>query len=112
VYDGVGSATIDRSLAALRPRGVLVLYGAAGEQPVEVARLNTGSTFPTRPTLVHYVATARICSCARATCAAGSPTGRSMTASAPPIRSRTRAAQEDLESPRTTGKLLFAVDRV
>jgi len=29
VYDGVGKATFARSLAALRPRGMLVLYGAA-----------------------------------------------------------------------------------
>src|SRR5213078_3567816 len=27
VYDGVGQATFDSSLAALRPRGMLVLYG-------------------------------------------------------------------------------------
>ncbi|HET8653623.1 MAG TPA: zinc-binding dehydrogenase, partial [Gaiellaceae bacterium] len=29
VYDGVGAATFDESLASLRPRGDLVLYGAA-----------------------------------------------------------------------------------
>jgi NADPH2:quinone reductase len=52
VYDGVGQATFDRSLAALRPRGVLVLFGAASGQPgpFEINRLNAGSTFLTRPT--------------------------------------------------------------
>ena len=29
VYDGIGAATFDESLAALRPRGYMVLYGAA-----------------------------------------------------------------------------------
>jgi NADPH2:quinone reductase len=59
VYDGVGQATFDRSLAALRPRGMLVLYGAASgpAPPFEIMRLNAGSTFLTRPTLHHYVAT-------------------------------------------------------
>jgi len=59
VYDGVGQATFDASLAALRPRGYLVLYGASSGPvpPFDPQRLNTGgSLFLTRPTLVHYVA--------------------------------------------------------
>ena len=59
VYDGVGKDTFDDSLAALRPRGMMVLYGAASGQvpPVDPQRLNTGgSLFLTRPTLVHYIA--------------------------------------------------------
>jgi NADPH:quinone reductase len=61
VYDGVGQATFDDSLAALRPRGMMVLYGAASGQvpPVDPQRLNSGgSLFLTRPTLVHYIADA------------------------------------------------------
>jgi NADPH:quinone reductase len=61
VYDGVGQATFDNSLAALRPRGMLVVYGAASGQvpPFDIQRLNSGgSLFLTRPTLAHYVATA------------------------------------------------------
>jgi NADPH2:quinone reductase len=56
VYDGIGAATFDDSLAALRPRGVMVLYGAASGQPppLEIAKLNAGSLFLTRPTLNHY----------------------------------------------------------
>ncbi|HLI38498.1 MAG TPA: quinone oxidoreductase [Streptosporangiaceae bacterium] len=60
VYDGVGKATFDDSLAALRPRGMMVLYGGASGQvpPFDPQRLNSGgSLFLTRPTLVHYVAT-------------------------------------------------------
>jgi len=59
VYDGVGKATFDNSLAALRPRGMMVLYGGSSGQvpPFDVQRLNTGgSLFLTRPTLVHYMA--------------------------------------------------------
>ncbi|MEA2243830.1 MAG: NADPH:quinone reductase [Solirubrobacteraceae bacterium] len=56
VYDGIGAATFDESLAALRPRGYMVLYGAASGQPppVEIAKLNAGSLFLTRPTLTHH----------------------------------------------------------
>jgi NADPH:quinone reductase len=59
VYDGVGQATFDDSLASLRPRGMLVVYGAASGQvpPFDIQRLNSGgSLFATRPTLAHYVA--------------------------------------------------------
>ena len=59
VYDGVGKDTFDHSLAALRPRGMMVLYGASSGPvpPLDPQRLNSGgSLFLTRPTLVHYVA--------------------------------------------------------
>ena len=59
VYDGVGKDTFDDSLAALRRRGMMVLYGAASGQvpPFDIQRLNRGgSLFLTRPTLVHYIA--------------------------------------------------------
>ena len=60
VYDGVGRATFEASLASLRPRGMLALFGAASGQvpPFDLQRLNpAGSLFVTRPTLVHYTAT-------------------------------------------------------
>jgi NADPH2:quinone reductase len=59
VYDGVGQATFDDSLASLRRRGMLVVYGAASGQvpPFDIQRLNSGgSLFATRPTLAHYIA--------------------------------------------------------
>lgn len=59
VFDGVGQATFEASLAALRPRGMMVLYGAASGPvpPFDPQRLNSaGSLFLTRPTLAHYVA--------------------------------------------------------
>ncbi|WP_460866928.1 quinone oxidoreductase family protein [Rhodococcus aerolatus] len=59
VYDGVGASTFDASLASLRRRGTLALFGAASGPvpPVDPQRLNAaGSVFLTRPTLAHYVA--------------------------------------------------------
>ena len=61
-YDSVGRDTFDASLASLRPRGMMVLYGqASGPVPaVDPQRLNRGgSLFLTRPSLVHYTATAQ-----------------------------------------------------
>lgn len=59
VYDGVGRTTFDESLASLRPRGILALYGAASGKvpPFDPQRLQGGgSLFLTRPTLAHYIA--------------------------------------------------------
>ena len=59
-YDGVGAATFDASLASLRPRGLMVLFGGASGQvpPFDIQRLNSaGSLYLTRPTLAHHVAT-------------------------------------------------------
>jgi NADPH2:quinone reductase len=60
VYDGVGKATFDDSLKALRRRGLMVLYGAAsGPVPtVDPLRLMTGgSLYLTRPVLADYIVT-------------------------------------------------------
>ncbi|MEV0292310.1 quinone oxidoreductase [Nocardia sp. NPDC050710] len=57
VYDGVGKSTFEASLASLRIRGTLALFGAASGPvpPFDLQRLNpAGSLFVTRPTLVHY----------------------------------------------------------
>jgi len=59
VYDGVGAATFEGSLASLRPRGTLALFGASSGPvpPFDPQRLNkAGSLFLTRPTLAHYLA--------------------------------------------------------
>ena len=60
VYDGVGQATFEGSLKALRPRGLLALFGAASGPvpPFDLQRLNqAGSLLVTRPALGHFVAT-------------------------------------------------------
>jgi NADPH:quinone reductase len=59
VFDGVGKDTFDSGLSALRPRGMMVLFGGSSGQvpPFNPQRLNSaGSLFLTRPTLVHYIA--------------------------------------------------------
>jgi NADPH2:quinone reductase len=59
VYDSVGRTTFEQSLAALRPRGMLVLYGqsSGAVPPFDPQVLNArGSLFLTRPTLLHYSA--------------------------------------------------------
>lgn len=113
VYDGVGKATFDDSLASLKPRGMLVLYGAASGQvpPFDLQRLNqAGSVYVTRPSLVHYIAT-REELLSRATTlfadiAAGLITieigGRY------PLDA-VGEAQQDLASRRTTGKLIITI---
>jgi NADPH:quinone reductase len=61
VFDGVGKSTFDASLASLRPRGGLALFGGASGQvpPFDPQLLNrAGSVFLTRPTLAHYTASA------------------------------------------------------
>lgn len=60
VYDGVGAATFESSLASLRPRGTLALFGSASGRvpPFDLQRLaELGSLFVTRPVLPHFVRT-------------------------------------------------------
>ncbi len=60
VYDGVGRTTFDGSLASLRPRGLLALFGQASGPvpPFDLQRLNAGgSLMVTRPSLAHFTAT-------------------------------------------------------
>lgn len=61
VYDGVGQATFEASLEALRTRGTLVLFGqsSGAVPPVDPQRLNQGgSLYLTRPSLAHYASDA------------------------------------------------------
>ncbi|MEB7505881.1 quinone oxidoreductase [Arthrobacter koreensis] len=61
VFDGVGKATFDGSLASLRPRGMMVLFGGASGQvpPFDIQRLNAlGSLYLTRPTIRDYLLSA------------------------------------------------------
>lgn len=60
VYDSVGKATLRDSLASLRARGMLVLFGNASGRPdpIDPTELQRrGSLFVTRPVLNDYVAT-------------------------------------------------------
>jgi NADPH:quinone reductase len=111
VYDGVGKDTFDDSLAALRPRGMMVLYGAASGQvpPLDPQRLNSaGSLFLTRPTLAHYIADP-----AELQWRAGEVLDQVASGELDvriggsyPLADAARA-QQDLAARRTTGKLLL-----
>jgi NADPH2:quinone reductase len=110
VYDGVGASTFDAGLDALRPRGTMVLYGAAsGPVPaVETARLAAKSLFLTRPSLGHYTAT-REELLARAGFVLGLVADGRLDVRIGgryPLE-QARQAHEDLETRRTTGKLLL-----
>lgn len=58
-YDGVGLTTQEASLDSLARRGFYVLYGQASGAPpaVPAKRLNAGSLYFTRPTVVDHIVT-------------------------------------------------------
>jgi NADPH2:quinone reductase len=111
VYDGVGKTTFEGSLDALRPRGMLALFGASSGPvpPFDLARLaQKGSLFVTRPTLGDYVATPDELR-RRATDvfdAIASGELRLRVEHVYPLENAT-LAHADLEGRRTTGKLLL-----
>jgi NADPH2:quinone reductase len=111
VYDGVGAATFDGSLSALRPRGHMVLYGAASGRvaPLDPLRLQAGgSLYLTRPSLPHYIATRE------ELLQRSGDVFTWITAGELAVRigaryplQEARRAQEDLQARRTTGKLVL-----
>jgi NADPH2:quinone reductase len=111
VYDGVGATTFDASLSVVRRRGVLALFGAASGPvpPVDPQRLNRqGSIYLTRPKLGDFVATpeelrARADDLFQAVLAGALDVRVGATYAIDDVR----AAHEDLEGRRTTGKLLL-----
>ena len=111
VYDGVGKDTFEASLGALRPRGMLVSFGNASGPvpPFAPLRLSAaGSLFLTRPTLGNYIVARQELEW-RADdlfrwIQEGSLTVR-IGATFP--LGEAGEAQSDLESRKTTGKLLL-----
>jgi NADPH:quinone reductase len=110
-YDGVGAATFEASLASLRQRGYLVVYGASsgpvGQFDVE-RLLPAGSVYLTRPTLGHYTRNRKEL-LDRATELLGLTAAGRLTVHVGgrfPLRDAARAHRE-LEARRTSGKLLL-----
>jgi NADPH:quinone reductase len=111
VYDSVGRTTFDKSLNCVRPRGLLVLFGASSGPvpPFDLIQLSTrGSKFVTRPTLGHYIATR-----AELEWRAGDVLGWAAKGELK-LRSehvyplvKAAQAQIDLEQRKTTGKILL-----
>ncbi len=111
VYDSVGKSTFEKSLEVLRPRGIMVLFGGSSGAvpPFDLIRLATlGSLYVTRPTLKDYVAT-RADLEARANAVLQSVARGTLKLRIEHIYPLTDAAHahRDLESRKTTGKLLL-----
>jgi NADPH2:quinone reductase len=111
VYDSVGRTTFDQSMKSLAPRGTLVLFGGSSGPvpPFDPQLLNQrGSLYLTRPKLENYVATRE-----ELMARAGDVLGWVLDGSLKlrifreyPL-AEAAAAHRDLESRKTTGKLLL-----
>jgi NADPH2:quinone reductase len=111
VYDSVGKTTFEGSLRCLRPRGMLVLFGASSGPvpPIDPILLYTsGSLFLTRPSLVHYVRTREELNVRSADVFQRLERGdlRVRIHQTFPLAEAARA-QEELQSRRTTGKVVL-----
>jgi NADPH2:quinone reductase len=110
-YDGVGKDTFDGSLSVLKPRGMLVLYGASSGPvpPFDPQRLSAaGSVYLTRPRLGAYVATREELDWRAGELFAAITDGSLKVAiGARYPLSEARQAHEALQGRRTTGKVLL-----
>jgi NADPH2:quinone reductase len=111
VYDSVGKTTFEKGLNVLRPRGYMVLFGGSSGAvpPFDLIQLSQkGSLYVTRPTLVHYTATRedleRRSGDVFGMIAAGKLKLR--IEHTYPLKDAAQA-HRDLESRKTTGKLLL-----
>jgi NADPH:quinone reductase len=111
VYDSVGRTTFDKSLNVLRPRGMMVLFGASsGAVPPfdPIVLMQKGSLFLTRPTLNHYTTTREELT-KRAEAVFAMVGARKLKVRMEHIYKLADAqrAHRDLEGRKTTGKLLL-----
>jgi NADPH:quinone reductase len=111
VYDSVGKSTFEKSLEVLRPRGMMVLFGGSSGAvpPFDLIRLSTmGSLYVTRPTLKDYIATRADLEARAADVfnAVADGTLKLRLEYSYPLVDAAHA-HRDLESRKTTGKLLL-----
>jgi len=111
VYDSVGKSTFEQSLQCLRPRGIVVLFGGASGAvpPFDLIRLSTmGSLYVTRPTLKDYTVSRSDLEVRAKDVFDGVASG-TLKLRLEHIYPLPDAAQahRDLESRKTTGKLLL-----
>jgi NADPH2:quinone reductase len=111
VYDSVGKTTFEKGLNVLRPRGMMVLFGGSSGAvpPFDLIALSQkGSLYVTRPSLMNYIAT-------REELVARSSAVFAMIAAGKlklridhkyPLAEAAQA-HRDLESRKTTGKILL-----
>lgn len=113
VLDGVGKDTFNESLEAVRPRGLVCLFGAASGpvEPIDPQVLNThGSIFLTRPSLGAYTATDDEFRLRAQAVARGVEEGtlKFRIGNEYPL-SQAKQAHEDLQSRKTTGSVVLKV---
>jgi NADPH2:quinone reductase len=111
VYDSVGKTTFEKGLNVLRPRGMMVLFGgSSGPVPPfdPIVLLQKGSLYVTRPTLLNYISTRE-----ELVSRSGAVLGMIAVGKLKlriehtyPLAGAQRA-HRDLESRKTTGKLLL-----
>jgi NADPH2:quinone reductase len=110
VFDGVGSRTVEASLACLRTRGLLALFGQASGKvaPIDPVVLAARSLFLTRPVLGHYIAARDelVQSAARLFEVVASGAVKIDIAQTYPLSDAARA-HADLEARRTVGSTLL-----
>lgn len=111
VYDSVGATTFAKSLNCLRPRGMLVLFGQSSGPvpPFDPNILNAkGSLFLTRPSLAHHCLTREELLWRAGDVLNGVSSGElkiRVDRAYPLIHAA--EAHRDLESRRTSGKLIL-----
>ena len=111
VYDSVGKTTFEKGLNTLRPRAMMVLFGGSSGPvpPFDLIVLSQkGSLYVTRPTLGHYIAT-REELLARSGAVFGMIAAGKLKLRMEHTYPLAQAPQahRDLESRKTTGKLLL-----
>lgn len=111
VFDSVGKTTFEKGLNLLLPRGMMVLFGgSSGPVPAldPLVLTQKGSLFLTRPSLGHYIITAEELQ-ARASAVMSMIKKGKLKLRIEHIYRLTEAQQahRDLESRKTTGKLLL-----
>jgi NADPH2:quinone reductase len=110
VYDSVGKTTFEKGLNLLRPRGMMVLYGASSGPvaPLDPLALTQKSMFLTRPSLGHYIITAEELQ-ERAGAVFGMIRAGKLKLRIEHVYPLAEAPQahRDLEGRKTTGKLLL-----
>jgi NADPH2:quinone reductase len=111
VFDSVGKTTFEKGLNIIKPRGIMVLFGGSSGAvpPFDLIALSTkGSLYVTRPTLGHYTATREELE-SRAEAVFGMIAAGKLKLRIEhtyPL-AQAQQAHRDLESRKTTGKLLI-----
>ena len=111
VYDSVGKTTFEKGLNVIRPRGMMALFGgSSGAAPSfdPITLTQKGSLYLTRPSLGHYTITREELQ-QRAGAVFGMIRGGKLKLRIEYVYPLAQAAQahRDLESRKTTGKLLL-----